>query len=148
MSLSRRWTSPAAHAADSGQLSPQWAISALTSVTVQLPGRDGRRGGRLVDDDEIVVLVDHDERDSFGPGSAGPLGTTMVTAAPAATRRLGSLSAPVHDDLAALDRDLCGSAEIRGAAGEEGVEAEPRSGLDQEGALLYGFAHDTLRRGR
>ena len=46
------------------RLSPQWAISALTSVPVQLPGgRMHDQPRRLVDDDQVVVLVDDVERD-------------------------------------------------------------------------------------
>ena len=46
------------------RLSPQWWISALTSVPVQLPAPGcTTRPGRLVDDDQLVVLVEHIERD-------------------------------------------------------------------------------------
>ena len=41
------------------RLSPQWAISALTSVPVAVPGAGMHdQPGRLVDDDEVGVLVD------------------------------------------------------------------------------------------
>ena len=52
------------------RLAPQWAISALTSVPVQLPaaGMD-HQAGRLVDDDEVVVLVDDVERDVLRPAA-------------------------------------------------------------------------------
>ena len=46
------------------RLSPQWAISALTSVPVAVAGGGMHdQPGRLVDDDELVVLVDDVERD-------------------------------------------------------------------------------------
>ena len=50
------------------RLSPQWAISALTSVpAVVAGGRMHDEPGRLVDDDEVVVLVDDGERDRLAP---------------------------------------------------------------------------------
>ena len=54
------------------RLSPQWAMSALTSVPESWPaaGMDDEPG-RLVDDDEVVVLVDDGEFDRFACGSAG-----------------------------------------------------------------------------
>ena len=49
------------------RLSPQWAISALTSVPVAVAGgRMHHQPRRLVDDDQLVVLVDDVERDVFG----------------------------------------------------------------------------------
>ena len=46
------------------RLSPQWAISALTSVPVGMAGAGmHHEPGRLVDDDERVVLIDHVERE-------------------------------------------------------------------------------------
>ena len=49
------------------RLAPQWAISALTSVPEAWPGpgMDGE-ARRLVDDDEVRVLVHHGERDGLG----------------------------------------------------------------------------------
>ena len=50
------------------RLSPQWAMSALTSVpAVMAGGRMDDEAGRLVDDDEVVVLVDDGERDRLAP---------------------------------------------------------------------------------
>ena len=46
------------------RLAPQWAISALTSVPVGVTGAGMHdEAGRLVDDDERVVLVDDVERE-------------------------------------------------------------------------------------
>ena len=51
------------------RLSPQWAISALTSVPVRVAGgRMHDEAGRLVDDDQRVVLVDDSERNRFAVG--------------------------------------------------------------------------------
>ena len=71
VSLSRRCTMPGRLTPPMpDRLSPQWAISALTSVPVAVAGgRMHDQPGRLVDDDDLVVLV-HDRR----AGCASPLG--------------------------------------------------------------------------
>ena len=62
VSLSRRWTMPGRRTPPMpDRLSPQWWISALTSVPVPWPAPDEPRAGRLVDDDQVVVLVDDRE---------------------------------------------------------------------------------------
>ena len=51
------------------RLSPQCAISALTSVPVAWPGAGcTTRPGRFVDDDDLVVLEDDIERDALAAG--------------------------------------------------------------------------------
>lgn len=54
------------------RLSPQWWISALTSVPVQLPApRMHDQSGRLVDDDQLVVLIKNVERDGLALRGGG-----------------------------------------------------------------------------
>jgi len=64
VSLSRRWTIPGRLTPPTPErLSPQWAMSALTSVPVQLPAAGWTTSPSAVDDDELVVLEHHLERD-------------------------------------------------------------------------------------
>ena len=54
------------------RLAPQWAISALTSVPVSWPAAGMHdQALRLVDDDDVVVLVDDIERDILALGLGG-----------------------------------------------------------------------------
>jgi hypothetical protein len=63
-----------ADAADAGRLAPQWAISALTSVPLSVPrGRVHDQALRLVDDDDVVVLMTISSAISSPFGSARPL---------------------------------------------------------------------------
>ena len=51
------------------RLSPQWAISALTNVPAGVAGTGmHHEAGRLVDDDELIVLVNNVERYRLGGG--------------------------------------------------------------------------------
>ena len=89
------------------RLSPQWAMSALTSVPVAMAGGGmDDEAGRLVDDDEVVILVDDVERDGFAlrlrrrrPGAGGrshacppsPCGRALGTGSPStSTHAIGN----------------------------------------------------------
>ena len=68
-------------------VSPQWWISALTSVPVGLPapGMD-HQAGRLVEDDQIRILVEDRQGDclplpvSAGSGSGSAMGDLLAAA--------------------------------------------------------------------
>ena len=90
------------------RLSPQCAISALTSVPRLVPGaRMHDQPGGLVDDDDVGVLVESLERDRFGVRAqpARPAEASSEISAPAARRVFGSSTTrpstatrPVHDE--------------------------------------------------
>ena len=86
------------------RLSPQWAISALTSVPVQLPaaGMHDQAPG-LVDHDDVVVLVNDAERDGLG-GRLGRLRRRHVDGDGGA----GIDAMAGIADRAAVDRDRAG----------------------------------------
>ena len=114
------------------RLSPQWAISALTSVPVAVAGggmHDQAR--RLVDDDDLVVLVDDVERDvsRLRVAPAPAAGPSTVIASPALTRWPGSrivrppiATWPARISALRRERDRLGD-----AGGEHAVE--PLAGL-------------------
>ena len=91
--------------ADARRLSPQWAISALTSVPSAWPGGGmDDEPGRLVDHDQMLVLEDDVERQVLGRRAANSLGRRRLrtrSARPAARRMAGSrATAPSTRDLA------------------------------------------------
>ena len=80
VSLSSRCTMPGRRTPPMpDRLSPQWAISALTSVPLSWPAAGWTtRPGRLVDDDEVVVLVARRRaRSPRACGSAGAGGGSV-----------------------------------------------------------------------
>ena len=139
------------------RLAPQWRISALTSVPSAWPGRRmDDEPGRLVDDDQVLVLVDDGERHVLA-GERRILGRRRLEGdrAPAASRVDGSRATRAVDaDFAGLDQRLEPGARKRDASrGRRGAQepVEPLAGAlraDVEDLLALGRSQaDAQERG-
>ena len=122
------------------RLSPQWAISALTSVPVAWPGgRMHHQAGRLVDDDDVVVLVDDVERDALALGLGRLRRRHLDRDDLAGVDAIAGIAdrAGADRDRAVQDQRLEPRARQFGAGGEHAVE--PFAGLfagDVDGFLV------------
>jgi hypothetical protein len=122
----------------------------------------GRRmddqAGRLVDDDQVRILVEDGQRDRLG-GELDRRRRTQPDLDPVAVAELGARlvdGGAVQADVPLLDQPLdLGAGQLRVAAGEEGVEARPhllvagarRGGVELElldAAARVGRAHQIL----
>ena len=108
------------------RLSPQWAISALTSVPLGMAGAGmHHEARRLVDDDERVVLIDDIERNGFGAGLGGTGGgqaelESVARFDPVFRVHYGRRA---QGDVALLDQALhAGAAQLGQALAQEAVE--------------------------
>ena len=85
--------------------------------------------GRLVDDEEVLVLVDDVERDRLGDELPG-LGQRDVELLPALEPEALRPGLPVDEDVARRDEALGrGARADAGKLGDDGVEAPPRVGV-------------------
>ena len=128
----------AKHAPDPGEVATV-VEERVHQGAARVPGRRVHdEPGRLVDDDQLRVLVEHDERDRLG-GDLGGLRLRRRSFQPVAHGDLlaGAPGRPVPRDEALLDPALHARARRAAQRGERAVQALARLGLPDDEARRH-----------